>query len=321
MSYTFQTYIINGRETYLYGERRAFSPWETKSDFPFPESLMRLVYLDIGKLEPLFQKMDKALLSLFEYKESQYADVILSCLEDLASVHIYFRLLQLDWKQKLTQAAERKYENASMLLPRKQLSHIPSNLDTMQKQIKGLFAAVLDMDSKEPGTVSEKMVSYYRQKEKAPLSLFRFQPQSVGFELVGDCFTETLYPKDIYDLIDFHLRQCIRQEIRMRRCKNCGKFFAVTTRSSAEYCSHPFDEKGRSCKEIASILQWNRTKGEDAIYKAFRKEYKKRFARMKAGTLDANQFYQWSERAREKKAQCDRGEIGLDSFLRWLADI
>ena len=29
---------------------------------------MRLVYLDIGKLEPLFQKMDKALLSLFEYK-------------------------------------------------------------------------------------------------------------------------------------------------------------------------------------------------------------------------------------------------------------
>lgn len=318
MSYTFQTYIINGRETYLYGERGAFSPRETKSDFPFPESLMRLVYLDIDKLEPLFQKVDKALLSLFEYKESKYADIILSCLEELASMHIYFRLLQLDWKQKLTQAAERKYENASPLLPRKQLSHIPSNLDTMQKQIKGLIAAVLDMDIKEPGTVSQKMLNYYRQKEKAPLALFRFQPQSVGFELVGDCFTETLYPKDIYDLVDFHLRQCIRQEIRMRRCKNCGKFFAVTTRSSAEYCSHPFDEKGRSCKEIASILQWNRTKGEDAIYKAFRKEYKKRFARMKAGTLDANQFYKWSEQARQKKAQCDQGEIEAAVFFHWL---
>lgn len=318
MSYAFQTYIINGRETYLYGESGAFSPQETKSDFPFPESLMRFVYLDIGKLEPLFQKIDKALLSLFEYKESQYADVILSSLEELASIHIYFRLLQLDWTQKLTQATERKYENASLLLPRKQLSHIPSNLDTMQKQIKGLFAAVLDMDSKELGTVSQKMVNYYRQKEKAPLALFRFQPQSVGFELVGDHFAETLYPKDIYDLIDFHLRQCIRQEIRMRRCKNCGKFFAVTTRSSAEYCSHPFDEKGRSCKEIASILQWNRTKGEDAIYKAFRKEYKKRFARMKAGTLDANQFYQWSELAREKKTQCDCGELEDAVFLHWL---
>ncbi len=320
MGCLYKTFLSSDREFYIFMKTGNAIITDTKIDFPFPESLMRLVYLDIGRLEPLFQKMDEALLSLFEYKDAQYADVILSCLEELASVHIYFRLLQLDWTQKLTQAAEKKYENASLLLPRKQLSHIPSNLDTIQKQIKGLFAAVLDMDSKESGTVSQKMVSYYRQKEKAPLALFRFQPQSVGFELVGDCFTETLYPKDIYDLIDFHLRQCIRQEIRMRRCKNCGKFFAVTTRSSAEYCSHPFDEKGRSCKEIASILQWNRTKGEDAVYKAFRKEYKKRFARMKAGTMDANQFYQWSQLAREKKAQCDQGEIGMDDFLKWLAN-
>ena len=50
----------------------------------------------------------------------------------------------------------------------------------------------------------------------------------------------------VYDLIDYHLRECIKREVKMRVCKNCGRYFALTGRTNTEYCSRPFDEKGRT---------------------------------------------------------------------------
>lgn len=69
------------------------------------------------------------------------------------------------------------------------------------------------------------MVDYYKRCGE---TAFRFYPQLVGFELIGDVFTEGLTPNNIYDILDFQLRTCVKQDIKMRRCKNCGRYFAVT---------------------------------------------------------------------------------------------
>lgn len=106
----------------------------------------------------------------------------------------------------------------------------------------------------------------------------------------------------------------------MRVCRNCGKYFAVMGHSTAEYCNHSFDAKGRTCRQVASILQWNRNRATDEVFKSYRREYKKRFARMKAGTMEADGFYAWSEKAREKKAECDAGKLTRDDFERWLRE-
>ena len=54
IDYTFKTYISEGREYFLFGEQEIGDYAETKKDFPFPESLMALLDLDIWALEPLF---------------------------------------------------------------------------------------------------------------------------------------------------------------------------------------------------------------------------------------------------------------------------
>lgn len=102
----------------------------------------------------------------------------------------------------------------------------------------------------------------------------------------------------------------------MRVCRNYGKYFAVMGHSTAEYCNHPFDAKGRACRQVASILQWNRNRATDEIFKSYRREYKKRFARMKAGTMAADDFYTWSEKAREKKVECEAGKLTREKFLK-----
>ncbi|MDY3018695.1 DUF6076 domain-containing protein [Candidatus Pseudoscillospira sp. SGI.172] len=62
----------------------------------------------------------------------------------------------------------------------------------------------------------------------------------------------------------------------MRSCKNCGKYFAITGRTNAEYCDRVFDSKGRTCKDVGAIAKWTREKDTDDVFKAYRREYKKR---------------------------------------------
>ena len=69
------------------------------------------------------------------------------------------------------------------LLPHKKISHIYSNIDTMQRQIISLIAHALDMDG-EKKSVSEKMVAYYNAEGNDTLYTFQFQPQPVNFEVI-----------------------------------------------------------------------------------------------------------------------------------------
>ena len=59
---------------------------------------------------------------------------------------------------------------------------------------------------------------------------------------------------------------------------------------------------------------------DDSIFKAYRKEYKKRFAWIKAGCITDEQFYAWSEKSREEKKKCDREIISLEEFQQWLRE-
>ena len=106
----------------------------------------------------------------------------------------------------------------------------------------------------------------------------------------------------------------------MRVCKNCLRYFAVTGKSSTEYCDRVCDSKGRTCREIGAINTWTQRKQGDEVFKEYRREYKKRFARINAGRLTKSAFYAWSEEARKKKEDCDNGTITPEDFSRWLKE-
>lgn len=180
---------------------------------------------------------------------------------------------------------------------------------------KELFAFVLDIDTGK-STVLKKMAAYYSIKGD---EAFRFAPQPINFELIDEeTFTEVLYPQSITDLVDYHTRECIKREARMRICKNCGKYFAISGRSTMEYCDRVFDSKGRTCKEIGAIAWWNQSKSDNDVFKEYRREYKKHFAWIKARKIDADGFYAWGEGARKKKAACEAGDLSLEKFTQWL---
>ena len=318
-NYIFRTYIDGGREYYEYTDA-ADREQTIKKDFPFPESLMSLLYMDIWELEPITKRMDKALLAFYQSGAKDDLQVVAAGLDELASRHVYFELLRLDWLERLDMVDSTAPGDFQGLLPHKKISHLCSSIDTMQKQIKGLIAQVLDMDG-EKRSVSEKMVDYYDAAGGDTLNTFQFQPQTMNFEVIDrKIFAEVLYPKDIYDLIDFHVRECVKREVKMRVCKNCLRYFAVTGKASMEYCGRICDSKGRTCREMGAINTWTQRKQGDEVFKEYRREYKKRFARINAGRLTKSAFYAWSEEARKRKEGCDSGVISPEEFSRWLKE-
>ena len=318
-NYIFKTYINGGREYYEYTDA-ADREQTIKKDFPFPESLMSLLYMDIWELEPITKRMDRALMSFYQSRDYNELQIVAAGLKELASRHICFELLRLDWLERLDMVDSTAPGDFQDLLPHKKISHLCSSIDTMQKQIKGLIAQTLDMDG-EKKSVSEKMVAYYNAEGSDTLNTFQFQPQSMSFEVIDrKIFAEVLYPKDIYDLIDFHVRECVKREVKMRVCKNCLRYFAVTGKASTEYCGRVCDSKGRTCREIGAINTWTQRKQGDEVFKEYRREYKKRFARINAGKLTKSVFYAWSEEARKKKEDCDNGTITPEEFSRWLKE-
>ena len=318
--YIFKTYIDSGREHYEYTDT-VDRERIIKKDFPFPESLMSLLYMDIWELEPITKKMDKALMSFYQSKDYSELQIVATGLNELASRHIYFKLLRLDWLERLNKVGSTTSSGDILdLLPHKKISHLCSNIDTMQRQIKRLIAQALDMDGPKK-SVPEKMVAYYNAEGRDTLDTFQFQPQPMNFEVIDHkIFAEVLYPKDIYDLIDFHVRECVKREMKMRVCKNCLRYFAVTGKASTEYCDRVCDSKGRTCREVGAINTWTQRKQGDEVFKKYRREYKKRFARINAGKLTRSAFYAWSEEARRKKEDCDSGVITPEEFSRWLKE-
>ena len=317
--YIFKTYIDSGREYYEYTDVTDREQ-TIKKYFPFSESLMELLYMDTQELEAITKKMDKALLAFYQSGAKDDLQVVAAGLDELASRHVYFELLRLDWLERLDMVDSTAPGDFQDLLPHKKISHLCSSIDTMQKQIKGLITQTLDMDG-EKKSVSEKMVTYYNAEGGDTLNTFQFQPQTMNFEVIDHkIFTEVLYPRDIYDLIDFHVRECVKREVKMRVCKNCLRYFAVTGKASTEYCDRVCDSKGRTCREIGAINTWTQRKQGDEVFKEYRREYKKRFARINAGKLTKSAFYAWSEEARKKKEDCDSGVISPEEFSRWLKE-
>ena len=333
-NYTFKTYIANGREYYEYSadaltwlgrselERHGNSTL-IKKDFPFPESLFSLLYLDTDKLDLLVKRIDKAIREFLPTKNERYVHETLEGLDELACVHVYFELVRLEWRWRFAELKANGNENRSEWLPLKRITRIPAYVGETQRQVIDLFDHALNMDAGSK-PMTQRVAQYYRQYEQtrrreAPQQPFQFERQSLSFEAVDDTtFTDVLYPDSIYGLIDFHLRECVKRETRLRVCKNCGKYFAIQGRSTAEYCDRIFDEKGRTCKDVGAIALWSKNKSSDEAFKLYRREYKKRFAWIKAGKVLPEEVYAWGEKAREKKAECEEGKITLEEFETWL---
>jgi len=181
-----------------------------------------------------------------------------------------------------------------------------------------LLCVIQDVDSTGRDPQQQAAMHYLYDRPKDP-DLLPFRPVPLSFEPVapGQC-SSVLYSASILDMIDYSLRSCVERSITVRRCKNCGRYFPQTGRVSAEYRERPVTEGQQTCRETEDLLQQRAKKWSDnLVFKAYRKEYKKRFARIKARRISDTDFYTWSEQTREMKQKCHCRDITLEEYEKW----
>ena len=288
-------------------------------EFPFLESLLTFLEMDCGELTPILQRIaDRWGRLITEFDRDAGTEAMVE-LGQLKSRHIYLELLYVRWYDRFSRIGiygdRGSAEDEQMLA---ELRDLPEQLLLYQKQVQRFFDLVLDVDSAGRDPQQQAAKNYLHDSPRDP-SLFRFRPIPLSFEPVepGRC-SPVLYSASIPDMIDYSLRSCVERGITVRRCKNCGRYFPQTGRVSAEYCERPVARGQQTCREAGAFQQWTKKQSDDPVFKAYRKEYKKRFAWIKAGRISDTDFYAWSEQAREMKKKCDRDVITLEEYVEWL---
>ena len=286
-------------------------------ELPFLESLLTFLELDEKEITPMLERISVNWEHFVESSDLKAHTAAMVELGMLAEKHIYFRLL---YTRCYSCSSRRDLGKAPLQAITLDLKEFAKQFSETRKQVEKFLECVLDVDSagREPQKQAAK--NYHYDQPRDP-ELFRFEPIPLSFEPVepGRC-TPVLYSSAVRDMIDYSLRSCVERGVTVRRCKNCGRWFPQTGRVSAEYCERPVKYGEQRCREIGAFRQWTKKQTDDPIFKAYRKEYKKRFAWIKAGRITDEQFYAWSERAREEKKKCDREIISLEEFQQWLRD-
>lgn len=312
-------YFSEKREFFQYDASGTQGVPSVFREFPFLESLLTFLEMNCGELTPALQRIADGWNRLITEDDREAGTNAMVELGQLKSRHIYLELLYVRWYDRFSRMGiygdRGSAEDQQML---DELRHLPEQLLLYQKQVQRFFDLVLDVDSAGRDPQQQAAMNYLYDRPKDP-DLFCFRPIPLSFEPVepGRC-SPVLYSASIQDMIDYSLRSCVDRGITVRRCKNCGRYFPQTGRVSAEYCERPVVEGQQTCREAGAFQQWTKKQSDDPVFKAYRKEYKKRFAWIKAGRISDTDFYAWSEQAREMKKKCDRDVITLEEYVEWL---
>ena len=315
-------YFSEGKEIFQYDAAGTQGVPSVQKELPFLESLLSFQELDCSELTPMLQYITDNWSKLVAEGDMEARTNAMVKLGALASVHIYFQLLYVHcYDRQVTMSIKNDRGNLEDQQMLDELRRLPELLPLYQKQIQRFFDLVLDVDTagREPQLQASKNYTYDNPNDSG---LFKFHPIPLSFEPVEyqKC-SPVLYSASISDMIDYSLRSCVERGITVRRCKNCGRYFPQTGRVSAEYCERPVPKGQQRCREIGALKQWTLRQANNDAFKAYRKEYKKRFAWIKAGRITDQQFYDWSERARAEKDKCEQGIISLKELEDWLKKI
>ena len=227
--YEFKTCISDGMELYGFVQEEANGQRVMSTrNARFPQSLLSFLDFDIEQIRLAFQPLSDGVRKVIAEKSREESDRVCQMFAGLTNYHPYFVLLFLDWRYRLDRAWYLGYEFPQNYLQVEYLDEMPDNLERLQRQALDLLTHIWVKDTSDR-SVDEKMTAYYLEAEQVEKDVFRFRPQKMSYELMyRQTFAEFLCPDTVYDLIDYHLRECLKREIKMRRCKNCGRLFAVT---------------------------------------------------------------------------------------------
>jgi len=120
-------------------------------------------------------------------------------------------------------------------------------------------------------------------------------------------------------LMRYELMKMITQDIAVKKCANCERYFIPGGRSDIEYCTRPLsDQPEKTCQSIGALKKYMDKVQTDPIHKEYHKAYKRNHSRVRVYTMTQAEFLEWSDEARAKRDQCIAGKLNKNMFFEWI---
>lgn len=123
---------------------------------------------------------------------------------------------------------------------------------------------------------------------------------------------------ELLELFNFLLYKYIKLNVRVRKCKSCGRYFGITDNYRSEYCDRLIEGSKKTCKEMGYAKQYEKRIMDNPAVREYKRSYKAHNARVRYGSMTKAEFSEWSKAARAMRDRCLAGEISLDELIAWL---
>lgn len=162
------------------------------------------------------------------------------------------------------------------------------------------------------------------KKETNLLNLTMYPNTSlINYEILpnieNDEILEVFTIDDIITFLLFDIVQVSKYGIQINKCKNCGKYFFPTSKSTETLCNYPFSKSGKTCKELSSEIKMSK----DELTRLYRNAYKAQHRRKtyyeentpspNIGISNKN-FKKWCNYINTQKIKCENNEISIEDF-------
>lgn len=125
---------------------------------------------------------------------------------------------------------------------------------------------------------------------------------------------ETYHATSIREALHISFMKMVSNDVLVKKCKCCGKYFIPRGRPDAEYCDRIAPDSKKTCSEIGAIKRYKEKCTNNPILRAFQKEYKKQNARVRTKKISQDQFFTWSENARSLRDEAVKNDMDIESF-------
>lgn len=126
--------------------------------------------------------------------------------------------------------------------------------------------------------------------------------------------------EDITQALIIELSILAHNNIEIKKCKNCGKFFVPNNRSDELFCENVF-ENGKTCKEIGYFKVKQKAIHENEVLRMYRNVYQKLLLRVRRNPDNADyarDFEFFKDDNIEMRNALERNEITEEQYLEWL---
>lgn len=141
-------------------------------------------------------------------------------------------------------------------------------------------------------------------EEFAPISEKYDIPDNIVAELSQMNVTQARYYEclSIHEYLKIEFFKMIELDLKIKKCKNCGKYFVLKGDYSTDYCDRIQSGEKFTCKKLAAMKARKEKVNNNPILKEYEKAYKRNYAKFINKRWNIEEFRLWAEEATERRA-------------------